>query len=102
MLEDIFSRITENPSLLIIAGVIAIFAVFFLLKKVFKFALGLFFIALIILGFIYFTSEDPSSTVKKVIREGTEKIEQAKEKAQDMKKDLEEIKDKVEESLPKK
>jgi len=100
MFEEIVQRITGEPVLLGIAIVIGIIAVLLLLKKLVKLAFGLFFVAVIVVGFIYFTSADPKSTIEKAIDKGQETIEEVKEKAKEVSGDIDKLKDEVGDKLP--
>jgi len=100
MIENIIDRISGDPVLLVVAAIVGIIALLFVAKKLFKIAAGLFLIALVVVVFIYFTSDDPVSTIETAIDKGQETVKEVKEKAKEVTEDIEEIKEKVEENLP--
>ena len=87
-MSQIIETITGNPLYLIIAIIVGIVILFSVLKKLFKIAGILILIAVVLVGYIYFTYEEPETEIQKIIRKSTEAAETAKEKALDLKEDI--------------
>ncbi len=88
MFQNVIQQITSNPILLIIIVAVLIVLAITLLKKLFKLALFALLIAAAIVGYVWFTSDNPQQDVRKLIDKGTETVKQAAEKAQDIKEDV--------------
>ena len=85
-------KITSNPLLLGASVIILIIVLLSLVKKLFKLAGSLLVIGIVVFGVIYFTSDDPESTLQDVIEKGKQTVEEAKdiatEKAEELQKEL--------------
>ena len=92
MLDTIIEQVTSNNIYLIIALVIAAFFVFSPLKKLFKFALLLIALAVIYIGYLNYSGQDPKKAINDMIEKGKEKLEQVKETADDVQETIDIIK----------
>jgi len=102
MLENFIDKIMGDPLLLTISAVLAVAALIFLIKKLFKLGFSLIILAFIVLGIIYFTSDDPKATIEKSIEKGQEMYDEAKGKAKELSDEAEKAKDDLEDKLPQK
>ena len=102
MVENFVDRIMGDPLLLTIAAVVAVIAIIFMIKKLVKIGFSLIVLAAIILGIIYFTSDDPKGTIQKTIDKGQELYDDAKDKAKDLSDDAQDVKKELEDKLPEK
>jgi hypothetical protein len=100
MIENFIDRIFSDPLLLIVAAVITVIAIIFLIKKLIKIGFSLIVLAIIVLGIIYFTSEDPKSTIKKSIDKGQELYDEAKDKAKELSDDVKDAKKELDDKIP--
>ncbi|HEM49525.1 MAG TPA: hypothetical protein ENO27_04870 [Caldithrix sp.] len=102
MIENFIDRIMGDPLLLTIAAVIVVIAIIFIIKKLVKIGFSLIVLAAIILGIIYFTSDDPKGTIEKTIDKGQEMYDSAKDKAKEISGDVQDAKKELEDKLPEK
>lgn len=100
MIENFIDRIMGDPLLLIVAGIIAVVAIIFLIKKLIKIGFSLIVLAAIVIGIIYFTSDDPKGTIEKTIDKGQELYDNAKDKAKELSDDAEDVKKELEDKIP--
>ena len=100
MVENFIDRIMGDPLLLTVAAVIAVIAIIFLIKKLVKIGFSLIVLAAILLGIIYFTSEDPKGTIEKTIDKGQELYDDAKDKAKELSDDAQDAKKELEDKKP--
>lgn len=100
MIENFIDRILSEPLLLTVAAVITVIAIIFLIKKVIKIGFSLIVLAAIVLAIIYFTSEDPKSTIKKTIDKGQELYDDAKDKAKELSDDVKDTKKELDDKIP--
>ena len=100
MVENFVDRIMGDPLLLTVAAVIAVIAIIFLIKKLVKIGFSLIVLAAILLGIIYFTSEDPKGTIEKTIDKGQELYDDAKDKAKELSDDVQDAKKELEDKKP--
>jgi hypothetical protein len=100
MIENFIDRIFSDPLLLIVAAVITVIAIIFLIKKLIKIGFSLIVLAIIVLGIIYFTSEDPKGTIKKSIDKGQELYDEAKDKAKELSDDVKDAKKELDDKIP--
>ena len=92
MIENFIDRIMGDPFLVIVAGIIAVVAIIFLIKRLIKIGFSLIVLAAIVIGIIYFTSDDPKGTIEKTIDKGQELYDNAKDKAKKLSEDAEDVK----------
>ncbi|MEJ2544396.1 MAG: hypothetical protein P8Y99_10050 [Calditrichaceae bacterium] len=102
MIENFIDRIMGDPLLLTIAGVVVVIAIIFMIKKLVKLGFSLIVLAAIILGIIYFTSDDPKGTIEKTIDKGQEIYDEAKDKAKEISDDVQDAKKELDDKLPEK
>ena len=100
MIENFIDRIFSDPLLLIVAAVITVIAIIFLIKKLIKIGFSLIVLAIIVLGVIYFTSEDPKGTIEKTIDKGQELYDEAKDKAKELSDDVKDAKKELDDKIP--
>ena len=100
MIENFIDRIFSDPLLLIVAAVITVIAIIFLIKKLIKIGFSLIVLAIIVLGIIYFTSEDPKGTIEKTIDKGQELYDEAKDKAKELSDDVKDAKKELDDKIP--
>ncbi|GEM_PF-5619495 len=97
MFTHIWHQIIASPVLIIIAVVIVLFFGISLLKKLFKIVVFALILALLFLGYIWLTSEQPEKDVKHIIKQGTETVVKTGERAKKVSKELKGNWDKVKE-----
>jgi len=88
MIEQIFNQLLASPILMIILGLVAILLVFSFLKKLFKWAFLLVVVGIAILGYIYFTSDQPGKDIQNILTKGQQTIREVKGKAQNVGENL--------------
>ncbi len=88
MIEIVLDKIVSNPILLAASFAVLILLGLFLLKKLFKMALGV--VVLIIAGIaiIYVTSENPKQTIQEVVNESKKQAKSLSKEAEKVGKDL--------------
>jgi CO dehydrogenase/acetyl-CoA synthase beta subunit len=100
MLENFIDRIMSDPLLLTVSAVIAVFAIIFLVRKLFKIGFSLIILAAVVIGVIYFTSDDPKGTIEQSIEKGQEMYDNAKDKAKEFSDEAKDVKKELEDKLP--
>lgn len=100
MIENFIDRVMGDPILLTAAAIIAVVAIIFLIKKLVKIGFSLIILAIIVVGIIYFTSDDPKGTIEKTIDKGQELYDDAKDKAKELSDDVEDVKKELEDKIP--
>ncbi|MBD3224613.1 MAG: hypothetical protein GF313_07780 [Caldithrix sp.] len=88
MLEQFINTVLSNPLFIAVFVAVAILFVFFILKKLFRLAMGLGVLALGVIAIIYLTSDDPKGTINNVVNEGKKQLEGVSEEAEKISKDL--------------
>ena len=105
-MEPLINQITAQPLIMVVLVILAIGIVYTLIKKLVKLALTAVVLALIVLGYVWFTSDQPEKDVKNLIEKSTETIKEAGENTNELKeaaqKKIEELKEKLPEGIDKK
>ena len=105
-MEPLINQITAQPLIMVVLVILAIGIVYTLIKKLVKLAFTAVVLALIVLGYVWFTSDQPEKDVKNLIEKSTETIKEAGENTKELKeaaqKKIEELKEKLPESIDKK
>ncbi len=105
-MEPLINQITAQPLIMVVLVILAIGIVYTLIKKLVKLALTAVVLALIVLGYVWFTSDQPEKDVKNLIDKSTETIKEAGENTNELKeaaqKKIEELKEKLPEGIDKK